>query len=155
MLLKFGQAGTPESLLEDLEDLIQGNRFLEFDESMEIFFKFMRLFKQVRIILDGIDECSNHSKEDIFKWIARTSSFSDSIIAVYVSSRKELEIGDKLKHFPKVSLAEAQPLEDLTNYIAEEVEYLKKKGSLKFKNGTLYDKVMERLMVKSDGMYRP
>ncbi|EPS38865.1 hypothetical protein H072_7365 [Dactylellina haptotyla CBS 200.50] len=153
MLLVSGQTGTPESILEDLEYVVQSSRSLEFEDAMELFFKFARLYKHIRIVLDGIDECDNHSKGELWRWIDRASTSPDSPIAIYISSRNDIEIRDSLQHYPTISLANSQPATELTGYIVEQVSLLKAKGSLKFHNEKLYDKVVEKLTIKSDGMF--
>ncbi|KAK6359991.1 hypothetical protein TWF696_001112 [Orbilia brochopaga] len=152
MALSLGQHRIPDSLLEALADAVDSGT-LEFDEAVEIFFNFARNFECIWIILDGIDECDSHNRADIFRWIALAASFSDSMIAVYVSSRKDIEIKDELKRYPNIPLTTRQPVDDLNNYIAEEVESLRANGILKFSNPKFYATVVDKLIKKADGMF--
>ncbi|KAK6526491.1 hypothetical protein TWF694_005075 [Orbilia ellipsospora] len=147
MLLSLGPSSAPEGLLDVLELLVQSNNATDFEDIVDVFFNFARLFKQIRIILDGVDECDNHSKGELMRWIDRLPNFSDAIITIYVSSRNDIDIRDGLKRYPEISLATSQPAQDLNTYIYEQVEILKAKGKLKFNNQNLYNMVIEKLTV--------
>ncbi|KAF3906723.1 hypothetical protein AA313_de0201017 [Arthrobotrys entomopaga] len=153
MLLNLGQKSTPENLLDALELLVENNKSVDFEDLLDTFFKVGRLFAQIRIILDGSDECDNRSKSDLLRWISRASAFPDSVIKIYVSSRNDIDIKHSLRLYPEISLAASQPVADLETYISEQVELLKSKGKLKFNNQKLYKKVVEKLTLKSDRMY--
>ncbi|KAK6502864.1 hypothetical protein TWF481_007904 [Arthrobotrys musiformis] len=153
ILLSLGQAKAPEGLLEELELAVQGSKSLDFDTAVGIFFSFARIFNKMRVVLDGIDECGAHSKEDIFRWIARAHQFPDTQISLYVSSRTDIEIKHRLERYPSISLSDSQPASDLTQYIVEQVEILRTKGDLELGAPDLYQKIVEKLKVKSDGMF--
>ncbi|KAK6334822.1 hypothetical protein TWF718_010268 [Orbilia javanica] len=153
ILLLLTEAGTPEDILETMELALQGNKSLDFDTAVGIFFALARMFKRIWVILDGIDECIAHSIEDIIQWIARAQQFSDSRISLYVSSRKDIEIKDRLERYPAISLSDSQPASDLNGYIVEQVNLLKTKGELKLGSPGLYQKVVEKLKSKADGMF--
>ncbi|KAJ6260766.1 Vegetative incompatibility protein [Drechslerella dactyloides] len=152
MASNLGKADIPDVLLDALAEAV-GSWMLEFEEWIELFFKFARNFERIWIILDGIDECDNHNRTEIFRWIAQAASFSDSVIAIYISSRKDIEIKEELGRYPNIPLTTRQPVDDLNNYIAGEVDSLKANGALKFSNQKLYSKVIDQLITKADGMF--
>lgn len=152
MLLKLGQAGCPLSLLDDLETLVHSHKCTDFDELQSTFFNLARIFKEVRIVIDGFDECDPISQADVFKFCQRTSNFCATSITTYLSGRYDICFQEELGKYPTLSLSDMQPASDLEIFIQEKVSELRSDGSLVFRSSALYLELVQRLTKKAAGM---
>lgn len=152
ILLKLTYELTPDSKLEGLEYLLFFRKTLEIEELGEMFLNLCRLFTSVTIILDGIDECEITARNDILKWVMGILSFRDTPIKLYVSSRKDVDIKDKLSAHKSIDISKHVQSSDLSLYIRHQVETLKINKDLVLEDPSLYERLIEQLSQKADGM---
>jgi len=69
------------------------------------------------IILDALDECSKESRGLIISDLLSILKKSNCLVKAFISSRHSLEIEDRLRNFPNVSIEATDNAEDIRNYV--------------------------------------
>ena len=77
----------------------------------------LKYYKHPVIFLDALDECSTESLRLILSdWLSILKK-SKNPVKVFISSRHSLEIEDRLRNFPNVSIEAKDNAKDIENYV--------------------------------------
>ena len=68
-------------------------------------------------MLDALDECSKESRGLIISDLLSILKKSKHPVKAFISSRHSLEIEDRLRNFPNVSIEAKDNAEDIENYV--------------------------------------
>ncbi|EEU46553.1 uncharacterized protein NECHADRAFT_37523 [Fusarium vanettenii 77-13-4] len=127
------------------------DRVADVDELRAIIAKMSQLFKQVTVIIDGLDECGENTDsvlESISELAVSTTSTS---LALF--SRDELNIRTWLhEDFEEISI-EAHT-EDIELFVRAEMEHRIQNSRLKVNNLKIKDDIAEELITRANGMFR-
>lgn len=106
----------------------------------------LEIVPQVRIVVDGIDECSKESQKSILKEIQSICLSPLNKCKILFSSRKDHYINEKLSGKPQISLDKRGEVEtDILLYVKHKIK------RLPTSNRTLIDKVEGILVKKANG----
>jgi len=119
-----------------------------------IFTKIAMSYQQIFIVIDGLDECPEESRSRILDFIVEVSSNPDSIIKVFVSSRKEPDISARFKRLnaPAIELETGKITPDIQTFVRHEALRLRAESSLRVRDDALFTEIIESLVDMSDGM---
>ena len=103
------------------------------------------------LVVDGLDECAS-DRSNIVELLTSLNRPSCNDVRVLFASRNEHDIRAVLSDFAQISIAAKSA--DLKTYFAAELQRRIDKGSLKLRNPSLKEHIMERIVNKADGMFR-
>jgi hypothetical protein len=112
--------------------------------------RLLEVIPYVRIIVDGIDECSKENQKIILKELRALCTNSDTNCKILFSSRKEVLIREKLSGQPQISL-DGRP--EVDRDIRSFVKY--KITKLRTSDEKLLDKIESILVKKANGNILP
>lgn len=90
---------------------------LPVDSCLKLLSKLLGYYEHAVIFLDALDECSKESRRFILSDLLSILNQSKHPIKAFISSRHSLEIEDRLRHFPNVSIEAKDNAEDIENYV--------------------------------------
>lgn len=108
-------------------------------------------FQDVRIIVDGLDECGDNTT-DVGKALMEVMSTSNSKISLALLSRDISEIRDIFGAPVCEHIEIAAQTEDVALYVREEIEKRQRNGRFRVKSNDLRDLIVQRLVSKAQGM---
>ncbi|KAI1413171.1 ankyrin [Hypoxylon sp. FL1857] len=111
----------------------------------------IKLFDQVFIIVDGIDECGKHVV-DILETLCFVSDDSENV-SIALLSRDEPDIRDRLEDDFFCERVAAHT-EDITEYVTAEIEERIRVGRLRIDDLELKGEIMQGLIDGAAGMFR-
>ncbi|KAI9163536.1 Ankyrin repeat domain-containing protein [Paramyrothecium foliicola] len=142
-------------LLEDyyteLHPLRALNKNADPDELRALIANMSELFRQVYLVVDGIDECGDDTAS-VAEALAELATTTEST-SIALFSRNELEIRAWLEdNYDDISI-EAHT-EDLELYVRSEMERRMQTGRLVIQNLKVKDEIAEELVKRANGMFR-
>ncbi|KAH0566013.1 hypothetical protein GP486_000585 [Trichoglossum hirsutum] len=123
------------------------------DELITILLAVMRLFTEVYIIMDGIDECESQEREDIFSIIRQLAGFGGCVAKAYISSREEIDIKKSFAGYRQIHISEADVMLDINSYVKRVVEEKVQARKLVVRDYSLVGTVIDALSRGARGMY--
>jgi hypothetical protein len=107
-------------------------------------------FEDVRIVVDGLDECGDHAGEVIvaLKFVIS----AHGTISLSLLSRDELGIREELGPPTGEFIEIAAPTEDLEQYVRTEIEERIRKRKMRLKTNALKDEIVTHLVSRAQGM---
>lgn len=107
----------------------------------------LELVPYTRIVIDGIDECSEENQKSVLKELQMACKAKNSVKVLF-SSRKEIQIYQRLSTQPKILLDKCQEVDlDIQDFI----EYSMAK--LRTSDQNLQSKIKQILIKKANGDY--
>ena len=86
-------------------------------ECLKLLSKLLEYHEYAVIVLDALDECSKVSRGLILGDLLSILKKSKRPVKAFISSRHSLEIEDRLRNFPNVSIEANDNAEDIENYV--------------------------------------
>ena len=77
----------------------------------------LEYYEHAVIVIDALDECSKESRGLIISDLLSILKKSNRPVKAFISSRHSLEIEDRLRNFPNVSIEATDNAEDIENYV--------------------------------------
>jgi hypothetical protein len=109
----------------------------------------LEIVPHTRIVIDGLDECSPEGQRSVLKEIQALISRPEIRCKILVSSRKEVQIRNRLAGKPHFDLDGREEVNhDIRLYIKDHVQ------KLHAVNKTVLDQVETSLVAKAMGTYR-
>lgn len=109
-----------------------------------------KLFEDVRLIVDGIDECNENAGEVARQ--LRSLGNDHAAISMCLLSRDELDIRTELQA-PMCDHIEIEAhTEDVEHYVRTEIEDTLGKKKLRLKSNDLKDEIIHQLVTRAKGM---
>ncbi|KAB2104390.1 hypothetical protein AG0111_0g7901 [Alternaria gaisen] len=130
----------------------QLRRSPEVEELVDLLRKMSDLFEDVRLIVDGLDECTENAGE-----VANTlRSLGDghAVISLCLLSRDEIDIRAELEDPMFGHIEIAAHTEDIEHYVRTEIEERLKRKKLRLKSSDLKDEIVHQLVTRAKGMFR-
>jgi len=107
-------------------------------------------FEDVRLIVDGLDECNDNAGEVASE--LRSLGDGHAVISMCLLSRDELDIRTKLQA-PMFDHIEIEAhTQDVEHYVRTEIEERLKNKKLRLKNSDLKDEIVHQLVTRANGM---
>lgn len=119
---------------------------------VEVLHDICEVFSRVYLIVDGLDECGDHTDETVRSMLRVSLATANKNINVALLSRDELMIRKMLEdHFDWIEI-EAHT-HDIQLYVASELAQLIEEKRLRLKDPSLKDEIVVRLVEGAKGMY--
>jgi hypothetical protein len=128
----------------------QLKRSPEVDELIQLLQDMSATFEDVRIIVDGLDECGNNVCEATRT--LKTLAIDDGPISLGLLSRDELEIREELAPPTCDYIEIAAHTRDLEHYVRSEIEALTTQKRLRLKSADLKAEIISQLVSRANGM---
>ncbi|KAF4990936.1 hypothetical protein FDECE_14196 [Fusarium decemcellulare] len=127
------------------------NQVPDVDELRATITKMCTLFKQVIVVIDGLDECGDNTYSVLESMTELAASTTNTTTALF--SRDEWNIRTSLQgEFKEISI-EAHK-EDIELFVRAEMERRIQNGRLELNNMKLKDEIAEELITRANGMFR-
>ncbi|KAF8248636.1 hypothetical protein K440DRAFT_642057 [Wilcoxina mikolae CBS 423.85] len=112
-----------------------------------LFTRVATLYPRFIIVIDGLDECPMEQRGELLEFVVLLASGNLKNASILIISRLEVDIQDKLKGFPTISLENEQVnlKDDMRKVINKEFEDMEKWGRFQ----TLKDEIAECLILGS------
>lgn len=128
----------------------QLRRSPEVQELIELLRNMSEFFEDVRLIVDGIDECNENAGEVARE--LRSLGNDHAVISMCLLSRDELDIRAVLQA-PMCDHIEIEAhTEDVEHYVRTEIEDRLRKKKLRLKSNDLKDEIIHQLVTRAKGM---
>ncbi|KIL87131.1 hypothetical protein FAVG1_09685 [Fusarium avenaceum] len=126
---------------------------LKMSRLVEVLHDICGVFSRVYLIVDGLDECGDHTDETARSMLRVSLATANKNINVALLSRDELMIREKLEdHFDWIEI-EAHT-HDIQLYVASELAQLIEEKRLRLKDPSLKDEIVVKLVEGARGMFR-
>lgn len=122
-----------------------------FDELRSQLLLASRLFSQIFIVVDALDECNG--RECLIDALLELSNERSSCVKILVTSRNELDIYSALSKMPNICIQKDDVSADVESYITYEVRSRIRSKKLKLRDPNLEQEIITALVEKADGMY--
>jgi hypothetical protein len=119
---------------------------------IEVLHDICGVFSRVYLVVDGLDECGDHTDETVRSMLRISLATANKNINVALLSRDELMIREKLEmHFHWIEI-EAHT-QDIQLYVASELATLIEERRLRLRDPSLKDEIVAKLVEGAKGMY--
>ena len=130
---------------------------LSFDESLQFLAEMITDLKEIYIVIDGLDERNNDSREELLEAFKTLSSLPNGNIKVMIISRYSDDIATALSDYTKLFITTQDNQNDISMFVEREINSaVQKKKLLRGKMDVeLREKLISSLTNRADGMYYP
>jgi hypothetical protein len=111
--------------------------------------EFVNLYPRTTIILDALDECDQKSRVHLLDILTEVVDISTNPVKIFISSRPDIEIRERLASRPSVEIQAKNNGEDIAKFSKKEIQKHPRWASM---NSSLRDDIIQTLLAKSDGM---
>ena len=87
------------------------------DACLQLLSSLLGYYEHAVIVLDALDECSKEPRDLILGDLLFILQKSKHPVKAFISSRHSLEIEDRLRNFPNISIEAKDNAEDIENYV--------------------------------------
>ncbi|KAM0424460.1 hypothetical protein ACHAPT_010384 [Fusarium lateritium] len=111
-------------------------------------------YPRTTIILDALDECEVEERRillNIFDWASTSTSRP---VKLFISSRPEGDIRQRLIHLPNVEISARNNSHDIARFIKESTDSPGPWSPVLGRNQALKEEIVETLIKESDGMFQ-
>jgi hypothetical protein len=137
-----------KSYYEVLHPKHQLQRSMDKDELIRLLQDISNTFEDVRIVVDGLDECGNNSGEAI----RALASMAAATVSLSLLSRDEFDIREVLRSLSYEHIEISAHTEDLQHYVRSEIEERIKTNRLRVKSSDLKEEIVIQLVSRAQGM---
>lgn len=128
---------------------------LGIEQCVSLIVQLVNLNLQTTIVIDGLDECNNDTRHDLFRALRTILNTSSALVKIFLSSRNDDDIGLEFKDEPNITIDLQDNAADIELYVRAEVERciterLLLKGNI---DNAMKDLVISSLIERADGMY--
>ncbi|KUJ10376.1 ankyrin [Mollisia scopiformis] len=122
-------------------------------EMEDLFKRLSQYFECLTVVIDGIDECSEHGDRlDILRTLSTLTSHEDGNIKVIYTSRNEIDIRRHFESFDSISIAARG--NDLELYVAATIETRMQNKTLRMRDPALKEIIISTIVSKANGMFQ-
>lgn len=121
-------------------------------ELADLVYTLIQLRPLAYIVLDGLDECERHPRQDILSFLERLSTLTKASVRTFVSCRDEDQLLRSLQPYPRIQLTAAALESDIQSFVKGSVTFRIESGQLTIRNPDLEHQIVRELVNKSHGM---
>ena len=148
----------PPKLQEVYEQHYSNNSQPRLDELRTVFLAIIQQFGRIFFMLDALDECPLEQRKELCEFILSivdTTGTSQGIVKLFVTSRKESDIERAFQQqsIPTIEVEAAKVDNDIKAYVEAQIELRLQNGSLRLRDTSLKDRILNVLTSKAGGMY--
>lgn len=104
--------------------------FLQLDTSIEIILELTTVYPQTTIILDALDECDMHKRDELIKALHSLVDKAPNLVKIFVSSRDDDDIVFQLKKVSNLSIKASDNIGDIERFVKEKISKSIEEGKL-------------------------
>ncbi|KAI1822615.1 hypothetical protein F4861DRAFT_550622 [Xylaria intraflava] len=130
---------------------------LQLQESCDLLMELLQNYPTAIIIIDALDECSPKTRQKLLDSLERVLRHPSALVKVFVSSRDDGDIVNKLRDYPSLELSSNLNSVDISNYVEHETRSLVNQGKLlssSRRRVELSQKISEEVSNGAQGMFR-
>lgn len=150
-----GDAALP-TCVADVYRSKQSNAFpsgsLTFEESSIILGQLADALSTLTVVLDALDECEQDSRMQLVKLFSEQIARSSKPIKIFMSSRPDRDIKDRLKSEPNLEIDALSNHDDIAKYAKEQIEENCPSSWQRSVGHDLRDRIYQVLLDQCEGM---
>ncbi|KAH6888665.1 hypothetical protein B0T10DRAFT_573510 [Thelonectria olida] len=128
-------------------------------ESANLMLKLLETYKSttLTIAIDALDECDTETRLDLLDEIEKLLRNSPCLLKIFVSSRDDQNLVNRLEHYPTLQLSSQKNSKDINRFLQTETARLIGQGRLFSSSNSkqaLQKEIVEVLSLKASGMFR-
>jgi hypothetical protein len=104
--------------------------FLQLDTSIEIILELAQNYPQTTIILDALDECDVHKRNELIKALRSVVDKASNLVKIFVSSRDDDDIVFQLEKTSNLSIKASDNIGDIERFVKAEISKSIEEGRL-------------------------
>jgi hypothetical protein len=104
--------------------------FLQLDKSIEIILELIKVYPQTTIILDAIDECDIHKRDELIKALHRIVDEAPNLVKIFAPSRDGDDIVFQLEEVSNLSIKASDNIGDIERFVKVEISRGIEEGKL-------------------------
>lgn len=149
-------ARTKEDLPAELEKLFDHhNRNAgksSYTELCQLFLAISKHFDRVFVVLDALDESDSSRRPELILFLCDIAKSTEGNVKLFITSRKEPDIERSFSDVPTIQIEATKVAEDIELYVEAELERRLKEGTLKMRDLSLKDDILQALLGRAGGM---
>ena len=103
---------------------------MQLDTSIEIILELAKAYPQTTIILDALDECDVHKRNELIKALRRVVDKALNLVKIFVSSRDDDDIVFQLEKTSNLSIKASDNIGDIERFVKAEISKSIEEGRL-------------------------
>ncbi|KAJ2894888.1 hypothetical protein MKZ38_007111 [Zalerion maritima] len=111
-------------------------------------------YPRTTLVLDGLDECHLEAREILLDFFESLSHKSSKPVRIFVSSRPDGDIRDRLINLPNIEICATDNGGDIALYVEEKIQRSGRWQTALRQNPGLKTEIVETLLDKSQGMFQ-
>jgi Cdc6-like AAA superfamily ATPase len=136
--------------LEDLEEI--SDVIWPFDDAVEALIALCNLYPAVVFIIDASDEVNPMNRLVLLDGLLRIMEESDTLVKIFISSRENMDVFERLESKPNVRIGAKDNAEDIAKFVQRQLKVANLlQGKLP---ASLKQKIPEVLIEGAQGMFR-
>ncbi|KAI5838978.1 hypothetical protein DFP73DRAFT_519351, partial [Morchella snyderi] len=143
----------PEELGSILPDAYKEIRKPDFDELLDILSSTIKLFDNIYIILDGIDECTGSSRTGLLKVVHSIMTPGPTVVKLLLSSRKDVDLEKAFNTYLCLQISGNDISADIETFVDSIVSEKIASGALTVGNPELVQDISRALANGAQGMF--
>jgi ankyrin repeat protein len=133
--------------LEDYTDVIW-----TYEDAVETLIELCNLYPAVVFIIDALDEVNPMNRLDLLDALIRVMEESETLVKIFISSRENMDVFDRLDSKPNVRIGAKDNAEDIAKFVQRQLKIANLlQGKLPV---SLKQKIPEVLIEGAQGMFR-
>lgn len=137
---------------ESLHPRDQMGRQPKAKELVKLIHEMVSNIDDVRIVIDGLDECGEHTREAT-EWLYKLVCYPQSTISFLLLSRDDPAIRESLYDISWSHIEITAHTEDIEHYVRTEIEQRMTNNRLRIRSDSLKDLIVKQLISRAQGMY--
>lgn len=121
-------------------------------ELRQLFLEVAIHFEKVFVVIDALDEFDRAQRPEFIPFLRDIMNFTGGCIKLFIISRKEDDIECAFIGVPTIQVEATKVVADIELYIEGELEKRLEEDTLKMKDHSLKDAIIEALLGKAGGM---
>ncbi|SPQ26473.1 155b9fce-3d70-4eae-8d87-6b345046ed02 [Thermothielavioides terrestris] len=148
-------AFNPESMRAKLRSLCQETRLkgahLTLATCQDQLLESVNLYPQTTLVLDALDECEPETRARLIDTIEFLLKNSERPLKVFISSRPDVDIRDRLLSQPNIEIRATDNQDDIAKFVNEEIIKHRRWGKIA---APLRTRIVDTLLDRSQGMFQ-
>ncbi|KAI0402123.1 hypothetical protein F4802DRAFT_577281 [Xylaria palmicola] len=120
----------------------------------EYLIKLLNLYPRTTLILDALDECKPEERTNLLDFFDSIPSTSSKPVRIFISSRPEGDIRQRLSHLPNIEIQATDNESDIAKFVTQSIEKNGRWRDTLQRNQPLKDEIVQTLLDQSRGMFQ-
>lgn len=142
----------PKELESTLLDAYIGIRKPGFEELLEILSSTIKLFDNIYIILDGIDECTGSNRADLLRVAHSIIAPGSTVVKLLIASRADVDLEKAFNNYLCLEVSGNNISADIETFVNSIISKKLESGDLVVRNPALVGEIIKALVNGAQGM---